>query len=535
MKKIVLLIIITLGLTSCNEIIEEELTGDLTSEGVFTTEQGVHLALNGAYQPYAGIISRSGANAGFETGWAMLGYGTDTYMSGSDSNYKNLDRYDTQLNATSAIFRNFWDECYRGINAANAVIGRAPVAITAEDKQDELANVLGQGYFLRAFYYYNLVRFWGDVHYTDTETTAPETEATRMPAAQVYEKIIADLELAEANLPDTQSDFGRPTVWAAKTFLADVHLTLKNYDEAAMYAEDVINNGPHSLLDQFADLWDEDNQINNEIIWAIQFTDDPTNNNQGNPAHMLFIMEYDKLNGMKRDIENGRPWKRARPTEYLISLYEDDDKRFDDTFQSVWYCNNSNGIPAGLAVGDTCVWLPRKPVSQAEKDARPFGAQIYNADERTPKIYHTNKKWVENKYKTFPNFEDGAKDFIIFRMAEVYLIASEANALKSAPDQTKALQYLNEVRMRGFQVDDVNDLPVITNVDIDVILEERAKELCAEGHRWFDLVRTGKLVERVRLHNPEGGANIQDFHVLRPIPTTQIDRTTTDFPQNPGY
>ncbi|MEL7161131.1 MAG: RagB/SusD family nutrient uptake outer membrane protein, partial [Bacteroidota bacterium] len=74
-----------------------------------------------------------------------------------------------------------------------------------------------------------------------------------------------------------------------------------------------------------------------------------------------------------------------------------------------------------------------------------------------------------------------------------------------------------------------------TEVNIDVILEERAKEFVAEGKRWFDLVRTDKLVERVRLHNPGGAPNIQDFHVLRPIPLTQIDRTSNDYPQNPGY
>lgn len=532
MKNISLLVIISVSLFSCSDFLEEELTGTLTTEGVFITRQGIDLALNGAYQPFAGLISADGPDAGHETGWAMLSHGTDTYMSASDSRYKNLNRYDTELNAASPIFRNFWDECYRGINATNAVIGRADEVV---NDQGELANILGQAHYLRAFYYYNLVRFYGDLPYTDEETTAPQTEATRIPVAQVYEKILADLGFAEANLPNTQSDFGRPTLWAAKTFLADVYLTLKNYDQAATYSEDVINNGPHSLVRPYSDLWKEENDNNSEVIWSIQFTADPTNNNGGNPAHMIFVMEYDKLDGMVRDIENGRPWKRHRPTEYLISLYEEDDKRFDDTFNSVYFCNNESSLPPGTVVGDTCIWLTRYPISQVEKDARPFGAQIYNAEDRTEKIYHTNKKWIEFKNKPSRNFSSGAKDFIIFRLAEVYLIASEANALKSAPDQTKALQFLNEVRMRGFQVDDLNDLPAIANVDIDVILEERAKELCGEGHRWFDLVRTGKLVERVKLYNPEGGPNIEEKHTLRPIPTTQIDRTTTDFPQNPGY
>ena len=73
------------------------------------------------------------------------------------------------------------------------------------------------------------------------------------------------------------------------------------------------------------------------------------------------------------------------------------------------------------------------------------------------------------------------------------------------------------------------------DVDLDFVLDERARELFGEGHRWEDLTRTGTLVERVQAHNPDGGNNIQDFHVLRPIPLTQIDRTQGGYAQNPGY
>jgi hypothetical protein len=73
------------------------------------------------------------------------------------------------------------------------------------------------------------------------------------------------------------------------------------------------------------------------------------------------------------------------------------------------------------------------------------------------------------------------------------------------------------------------------DVTLDFILDERARELIGEGHRWMDLTRTNKLVERVRLYNPQAAGNIQDFHTVRPIPQNQIDRTQGGYPQNPGY
>lgn len=531
MKKINIILILLILLSSCTaDNLAEKITGDLTGDSVFTTEEGIGLALNGAYSTFTSFIG-SGSSGNRETGWTLIAMGTDTYTNGSDGNFKFFNTYNSDLNASTIVVEETWEDLYKGINAANTVIGRAPNIISDSEK---LKNILGQARFLRGYYYYWLVRVWGPVHYTDQETTGAETEATRMPLDQLYPKIIEDMEFAEQNLPPSQNDFGRATSWAAKTALADIYLTLKDYDKAAQYSEEVINNGAFSLVKPFADLWKLDNENNSEVIWSAQFADNKEFDNGGNPAHLFFLMEYDKLPGMLRDVVNGRPWKRFKPTNYLLDLYDLEDQRYDGTFTTVWFANNPDSAPPGVQVGDTAVWLPRKTLTQTEKDSRPFGINIFNQDEYTEKTYPSSKKWVQPN-RVSVNEESGGRDFVAWRLAEVYLIASEANALKSAPNQTKALEYLNEVRMRAYGVDNVAALPPISAVNIDVILEERAKELAQEGKRWFDLVRTGKLVERVRLHNPQGAPNIQDFHMLRPIPLTQIDRTSTDFPQNPGY
>ncbi|MEA1787094.1 RagB/SusD family nutrient uptake outer membrane protein [Arenibacter sp. GZD96] len=531
MKKIILIVIgISLFASCAGDAIDENLTGDLTVDGVFTTEEGINLALNGTYSAFTSFIGSS-TSGNRETGWTLIAMGTDTYTNGADGNFKFFNTYNSDLAASTVIVQEPWDVFYRGINGANTVIGRAPEVITDPAK---LQNILGQAHFLRGLYYYYLVRVWGAVHYTDQETVGAETEATRTPVPEIYTKIIEDMEFAAQNLPPSQGDFGRATSWAAKAALADIHLTRKNYDLAAQYSEDIINNGPFNLVRPVEDLWNLDNENNSEVILSAQFSDILEFDNGGNPAHMYFLMEYDNRPGMVRDVTNGRPWKRFKPTDYLINLYDLEDKRYDATFKTVWFSNNPNSAPPGMQPGDTAIWLPRVPLSQAEKDSRPHGVNIFNPDEYTERVYPATKKWIQPN-RIAVNNESGSRDFIHWRLAEIYLIAAEANALKPAPDQNKALQFLNEVRMRAYDVNNVGALPPITSVTLDIILEERAKELAQEGKRWFDLVRTEKLVERVRLHNPQGAPNIQDFHMLRPIPLSQIDRTTSAFPQNPGY
>ena len=523
-----IVLIIALGFFSCEAFLEEELTGGVTADGVYDTPEGINFGLNATYAAYTQLMGNANNR---EDGWSLTTLGTDMFQNGSDGGNKMYNRYDADLNPSQGSLKSAWDDLYIGINTANAVISRAPAIIS---DTEELNNILGQARFLRGFYYFWLIRQWGAVHFSDQETIGVETEANRTPVADIYQRIIEDMEFAEQNLPGTQDDRGRITSWAAKMALAEVYLTNKNYDRAAQYAEDVINNGPHSLVRPYADLWQLDNEDNAEVIYSVQYTENPLFDASGNPAHLFFLMEYDRLDGMQRSIEFGRPFKRFKPTNYLLELFDLEDERYDATFRSVYTANNERSLPDGVNLGDTAIFLPRVAFTQDEKDARPYGNQIFNRDELTERIFPSVKKW-EQPNRLDLNQDSGSRDFIVYRLADAYLIAAEANALKDAPDQGKALQFLNEIRMRGYNVDNVADLPMIAAVDIDIILEERAKEFVAEGKRWFDLVRTGKLVERVKQHNPGGAPNIQDFHVLRPIPLAQIDRTSNEYPQNTGY
>lgn len=134
------------------------------------------------------------------------------------------------------------------------------------------------------------------------------------------------------------------------------------------------------------------------------------------------------------------------------------------------------------------------------------------------------------------NEAQSARDVFVIRLAEMYLIAAEAQ-MKLGNTQAAA-DNINILRTRAAKPGRVATMQVLpAQITLDFILDERARELCGEQLRWYDLKRTGKLVERIKAYNPDNAVSIQPFHVLRPIPQTQIDAVTNKdvFKQNPGY
>ena len=193
-----------------------------------------------------------------------------------------------------------------------------------------------------------------------------------------------------------------------------------------------------------------------------------------------------------------------------------------------------DGIPQTSSTGDGAIFdINPQDIESMEilKDAVIY--QVYTTDQYNQVIFPSLNKWIDN---TRPNRQhtQGQRDFILMRLADAYLIRAEAN-LKQG-NTAQAAEDLNIVRKRGAWDGEEASMEITAaDVDIDFILDERARELVGEGHRWFDLVRTKKLVERVKAHNLDATNNIQSYHVLRPIPLDQIDRTEGGYPQNTGY
>jgi hypothetical protein len=540
-----LFLALAVGLTACDSLVEQEVKSQVPSEYYQTTE-GFEAAVNGSYAALRDFYAK-------EIGGTMTVFGTDTYQQGSDGSWKFFDSYSGQLDPSAGYISSLWNAMYEGINTANAVVNRA--ANVEGLPQEAVTERVAEARFLRAHHYFVLVRQYGPVHITTEETQGVETEATRAPLSEVYDLIVSDLEFAINNLPVEPREYGRATKPAAEHLLAEVLLTRgwsdaaesDDFQRAYQLAEGVINNYDFRLLDTFGDVFAFDNQQNAEVVWAVQYDQNQLINGGGNNFHLYFLMEYDVLPGMNRNLRDGRPWKRFRPTTFTLeTLFADrtNDVRYEQSFKHAFLTSNPgtytcNGVECDLAMGDTALYLPGEDLPESELQDRPY--QVYTPDMYTDKIYPTLTKHLDSNRPSI-NDTRGSRDFLAFRLAETYLIAAEARLMDG--DAMTAMDHVNAVRLRAARPDENGDETAAENalritdpnvIDIDFILDERGRELLGEMHRWFDLVRTNTLVERVQAHNPFGGPNIQEYHALRPIPQDQRDRTSTEFPQNPGY
>jgi hypothetical protein len=274
------------------------------------------------------------------------------------------------------------------------------------------------------------------------------------------------------------------------------------------------------------------------VVFAVQYTTDPLLADGGNSGHLYFTMAYELFPGMVRDIPYGRAFKRFRPTNWLLGLWDrSKDSRYDDGFQTVWLTNKASTKPK-LNVGDTAIYMPG--VTVATIDSAKHQYTTMSPKDYTDAAYPTLNKFLDGTRLAL-NDTAGGKDFYVARLAETYLIAAEASYRDG--NSAEALRLVNIVRERAAKktVAATTMDATLADLSLDFFLDERSRELAGEQMRWFDLVRpmpgypNGKLAERLRADNPIAAAGFRACHVVRPIPTTQIERTNPPIKQNDCY
>lgn len=526
--------------TSCKKQLEEYNPSGLTAEAVFSTPEGFNALVNAAYSYQRWWYGK-------EEGYNMTEMGTDIWMSAAGDVWPDLSQY-INLQGTNSAITPEWTALYGAVNVCNAGIKRIGGAGFTPAMRNQREAELR---FLRAFYYWHIVETWGGVHFTTEETTGIITTANKTPVETFYRQIFEDLQFAVANLANTTSEYGRVTRPAAMSFLARMYLTRGMNAEANAMARAVITGGfGYQLQANYADLWKMSNNKNKEVVYAVNYADNLTLNDLrtstftighsrgSNNGHMMFLMKYDDLPRMARITEYGRPFNRYMPTRTLLDLYGPADARYDGSFQEVYFA--VSGGTGGVSIpGDTAVIVTRTAYAgRAGANYRLYNRNnIYNANGTVNDRLHypTLTKFLDPTRATF-NEAQSAKDVFVIRFAELYMIAAEAQFKLGRSDS--AAYYLNIVRTRAAKPGQTAAMQISpADVTLDFILDERAREFAGEQLRWFDLKRTGKLIDRVKALNPDVAPNIQAYHTLRPIPQSQLDAVTnrSEFTQNPGY
>ena len=531
---------------ACKDLLTESVVSQVGANYI-TTPAGFDAGVKAVYSSLRDFYGR-------ENGMDVTVFGTDTYTFGSDGTYKYMNQYTSQLDSRTQPITDIWNAFYVGINTANAVINQAPNVSGIDEtvKKRRIAEVK----FLRAHHYFVLVQMFGPIPLVMSQNTVANKVATRAPVTDVYAAIVSDLESALTDLTATTPDYGRVTKGACEHLLARVYLTkatseaaaATDYAKAATYAQNVIANYTYKLLPDFANVFAQGaGEVNEEVIFATQYTADPTTNGVGNETHLYFVMEYDAQAGMKRDIFYGRPFRRFRPTPYTLNTVFADrvnDSRYLKSFRTVYYSNNpgtftnlfdNSKTSITVRAGDTAIYLPGVEWTAAQRARKPY--QVLVPSLYRPNLFPTLTKFLD-PLRPDLQYQPGSRDFLMFRLAETHLIAAEA--LLKMGRTADALPYINAVRRRAaFPGKEASMMLTASQLTMEVIMEERARELLGEMFRWFDLKRWGVLIDRVKLYNPDAAPNIRaGKHELRPIPQDQIDRTAggiTAFPQNPGY
>jgi hypothetical protein len=299
---------------------------------------------------------------------------------------------------------------------------------------------------------------------------------------------------------------------------------------------------------------------NSEVIFFCNYTGDFTlggynlsglnggndfRSDAGNHLHLVYCPRYDFHPGCDLDL-NGRGFQRFATSPRAVELFDETiDQRYKGTFREVWYCTN---LEAGTAVypdmqlEDTAAYLTKRKVSQSERDRVAKRYRLFDATDLFDGYTLKDNRWFiqMNKHSdpTRATAMDmrSSRDCFIIRIAEMYLIVAEADM--QSGKMVEAVDYINQLRTKRAIPGKEAEMQITEkDMNIDFILEERGRELIGENLRWFDLKRTDKLIEYVQKYNFEAGPNIKPYHVLRPIPQTQLDAVTNkdEFKQNPGY
>lgn len=485
------LIVLIFCLTSCSDFLDRPPLDQLSEDTFYKTESDINSALLGAYSSLQNIDWTG-------KGWMMLEVPSDNSQAGgTDPEFSPIDNF--TLNGDTPPVGATWAIRYNLITYANVVISKVEESTFEQGIKDEFA---AEGRFLRALAYFDLVRLFGPVPLiTEPPTFDQDLLYPRTPLNDVYDAIKADLAFAGEHLPMQRNgaDLGRATKGAALALLAKVHLTRKEYGLSRDRAKEVIDLGVYSLMENYGDNFELATGDNNqESIFEVQFKG-CANFGTGN-ARQAFFAPWGE--GITKDRDG---WGSQIPTSPSVNppgttigdAFEAGDLRKNHTLLS------PNVHYPSINPSDGGYTYPGNGASAS-------GINI--------------KKYVVGS-GTNICFMSTPLNASIIRYADVLLTYAESlmEIQGGETSNDEALYYFNLVRERA-------GLDPLLMINKEIVLHERRVEFAFENQRWFDLLRTGKAIEKLIFH----GKSIQQHNLLFPIPSSELE-TNSNLTQNPGY
>lgn len=482
-------LLLLLGLTlffGCSEEYLDE-TSEYTedSENYFNSEKDYYNALIGVYDilqstyvnVLLGEIASDNTLAGGESATDVIGFQQVDDMTHTPVN-DNLD--------------DVWDWNFAGVQRANYLL-------EFKDKTDfpGKEKIIAEARFLRAYFTFELVKWFGPIPLKGDQrfNLGDEKTIPRAPVSEVYAQIVSDLEYAVANLDYTAPQVGRATKGAAQALLGKAYLYQENWSKAAEVLTDLINSGQYHLLgtqegEEYTDLFEFVGENGPESVFEIQYT-----GAEGAGFDCLQCSEGNVAVGFQ-GVRN-----------YTGPLYESGFS-FNVPVQEVYDAFTENDIRRDYSILDIEAW------------AAETGASYSEGYEHTG---YFNRKYIPRKNDnqgdaniTQPN------NYRAIRYADVLLMAAEA-LVEDNKDLDRAARYVSMVRERAGLV------PVTAEAALlEIIYAERRLELVGEGHRFFDLVRTGRAAQEI-------DGFVAGKHELFPIPLEEIEFSQGNWSQNPNY
>ena len=593
----------SLGLTSCD--LDEYNPSNEGADAVFASAQGMEGLVNQLYYNYK---------------WKYFGREDPVlYFEGAGDIWANVpekNEYGMQLTRFVNLqgdrgqVKGAWERNYDNVNIANSVLQYLP---TTKGLTDEVRNDFeGEARFTRAFAYWWLVEWFGDIEMRTAGTDEPNFTAVRTDRKVIYDEIIIpDAEKASQMLPvqPYKGNVGRATKKAAYGLLARVCLARAQYEtagsaeqkafyqkayDAAKYVMDNKGALGIKLYKTYDEIWQaKNNKTNTEFLWVVSHSSDASLNPNPKNPNRLHLYWAPRLTDRAGITTSGDSWEYPKesvllmPTYYFLKLWKDWDIRYEVLFQEEFYENNRRGSytwEQGMAdnynavpelVGktvdndETVLYFTKEAVTTEQKVAAANKGICLVGCNDTYDVGSVNAQGgcrirsdIKTKYEAFPRFKKyriwdgdvngtillqaangnvGFADAPVMRYAEMPLIAAEAKI--GLGDPGTAAQIINSEIRNARVVKPGHDLSEAqvsaSDMTVEWILEERARELCGEWLRWFDLKRTGNLVNYIRQHNPawDGNDVVDEHNNLWPIPTTFLDKlqNAEEFGQNPGY